>query len=120
MTKWFTNELSEEYFKLLEKYKVTNIIVDTAGRRDMMHMRQTTTKAFIRWVGANHESDWKRLDEWADRVKIWQEQGLEELAFFVHQNQEIESPALAAHFIEKLNKKLGTSLKIPKVLETAE
>ncbi len=43
--------------------------------------------------------------------------GLQKLLFFVHQNDEQESPALAAHFIERLNKKLGTALTIPKTLE---
>jgi hypothetical protein len=43
---------------------------------------------------------------------------LQRLFFFVHQNSEQESPALAAHFIERLNKKVGTALSIPKTLGT--
>ena len=34
---------------------------------------------------------------------------LVKLFFFVHQNEEQESPALAAYFIERLNKKIGTA-----------
>jgi hypothetical protein len=42
---------------------------------------------------------------------------MRKLYFFVHQNAEKESPALAAYFIEKLNKKLGTDLQPPKTLD---
>ncbi|MDQ3536364.1 MAG: DUF72 domain-containing protein [Bacteroidota bacterium] len=112
---WFNNEISEEYFKILEKFKITNIIVDTAGRRDMLHMRLTTPIAFIRWVGANHPTDKSRLDDWIDRLKQWKDQGLEQLCFFVHQNVEEESPVLSAYFIEKLNQELDLNLKVPQV-----
>ncbi len=113
---WFNNEASEEYFNLLEQYKVTNIIVDTAGRRDMLHMRLTTPIAFIRWVGANHSSDRQRLDDWVVRLKAWKDQGLEQVCFFVHQNVELESPLLSVYFIDKLNDALSLKLHVPKVL----
>ena len=105
-----------ELYDLLEKANIMNVLVDTAGRRDLMHMRLTTPSAFVRWVGANHESDRARLDEWVERVADWKKQGLSELYFFVHQNVEKESPLLGAYFIEKLNKKIATSLPIPKTL----
>ena len=78
----------------------------------------TTSTAFIRWVGANErQSDRSRLDEWIERISQWKKGGLQKLFFFVHQNDEQESPTLAAHFIERLNKKIGTDLPIPKTLE---
>jgi uncharacterized protein YecE (DUF72 family) len=76
-------------------------------------MRLTTPVAFIRYVGANHESDYDRLDPWIDRVVKWKKEGLKDLYFFVHQNDEKESPLLSAYFIERLNKKLGTKLHVP-------
>ena len=116
-TDWYNDEaVSAELYDLLEKNKITNVLVDTAGRRDLMHMRLTTPTAFIRWVGANHESDKTRLDEWVERVAEWKKAGLENLYFFVHQNIEKESPLLSAYFIEKLNKKIGTKLHIPATL----
>jgi uncharacterized protein YecE (DUF72 family) len=116
---WYSDpEISAQLYHLLESNGITNILVDTAGRRDLMHMRLTTPRAFIRWVGANDpESDRARLDEWVERIADWKKQGLEELDFFVHQNIEKESPLLSAYFIEKLNKKIGTDLPIPKTLE---
>lgn len=108
--------VSSRLYDLLESNGITNILVDTAGRRDLMHMRLTTPTAFIRWVGANHESDRARLDEWVARIASWKKQGLQNLYFFVHQNLERESPLLSAYFIEKLNQKIGSDLAIPKTL----
>ena len=111
---WFKPEVAEKFYKLLEETNKTNVLVDTAGRRDMMHMRLTTPTAFVRYVGANHPSDYTRLDEWIETIVEWKKAGLRQLYFFIHQNVEVESPLLAAHFIEKLNKAIGTDLLIPK------
>lgn len=118
-TDWYNDAaVSSKLYDLLETHGVTNVLVDTAGRRDLMHMRLTTATAFIRWVGANEpESDRSRLDEWIGRISHWKKAGLKKLCFFVHQNDEQESPVLAAHFIKQLNKKIGTALPIPKTLE---
>jgi len=116
-TDWFNDEkVAQELYHLLEENNIANILVDTAGRRDIMHMRLTNNEAFIRYVGANHESDYTRLDDWVERLAAWKEQGLTNINFFVHQNMELDSPFLSAYFISKLNKKLGTDLHIPKTL----
>ncbi|HRH67928.1 MAG: DUF72 domain-containing protein [Flavobacteriales bacterium] len=116
---WYNNEgVAEQLYDVLEKYRVMNIITDTAGRRDLLHMRLTTPSAFIRYVGANDpESDRARLDEWVSRLRRWVEMGIEEIHFFVHQNHELESPLLAAEFIRKLNNALGTKLHVPVMLD---
>ena len=111
---WFSGvEISRQLYKLLEETGTTNVLVDTAGRRDMVHMRLTTPVAFIRYVGANHPSDYDRLIAWVQVIKKWKEAGLQQLNFFIHQNIEQESPLLAAHFIAHLNKEIGTDLRIP-------
>ncbi len=113
-TDWFNNEtVANQIYELFENHNVANIITDTAGRRDLLHMRLTSPVAFIRYVGANHESDYTRLDDWVTRLKQWKDQGIEKIYFFVHQNIEKESPLLSSHLIEKLNSALGTKLKIP-------
>lgn len=116
---WFRDAaVWERFCTLLEKHKVTNIIVDTAGRRDMMHMRLTTPVAFVRYVGCNDDTiDRKRLDDWILRLKKWHREGLKQLYFFVHQNVEVSSPLLSAYFIEKLNKALKLELKVPHMPE---
>ena len=119
-TDWYNDDaVSSELYDLLETNSITNVLVDTAGRRDLMHMRMTTPTPFIRWVGANHESDRDRLDEWVERLAKWKKAGMRKLNFFVHQNVEKESPLLSAYFIEKLNNKLGTKLQIPATQSTS-
>jgi len=111
-------KIADKLCTLLEKNNMANIIVDTAGRRDMLHMRLTSPVAFVRYVGANQPSDLQRLDDWVERIAKWRSEGLQKLYFFVHQNIELESPLLASHFIGKLNAELGLSLKLPTKPET--
>jgi len=113
-TDWYNNKaIAEDLYQLLETNNISNVIVDTAGRRDLMHMRLTNATAFVRYVGANHQSDYRRLDDWVERLKLWKAQGIKEIDFFVHQNIEKESPLLSAYFIKELNKVLGCNLAIP-------
>ena len=65
--------------------------------------------AHLSWPSWSHA----RLDDWVERLKEWQEQGIKEIDFFIHQNIEKESPLLSAYFIKQLNAKLGCELKIP-------
>ena len=115
-TDWYNDEaVAQELYALLEESGIANIITDTAGRRDLLHMRLTNDEAFIRFVGANHRSDRKRLAEWANRLESWHAWGLRKIHFFIHQNLEKESPLLAAYFIRKLNKQLPCDLHVPKM-----
>lgn len=114
---WYTkDENARQLFELMEKNNITHIITDTAGRRDLLHMRLTTPIAFIRYVGANHPLDYARLDDWLIRLDIWVKLGLQKIYFFVHQNVESSSPHLSLYFIEKLNERLNLDLKAPQVL----
>ncbi|MFB9057708.1 DUF72 domain-containing protein [Mariniflexile ostreae] len=111
---WFQDEaVSKDLYQLFEAHHIANGIVDTLGRRDLLHMRLTNSTAFVRFVGANHPSDFTRLDTWIDRLNHWKLQGIKEIDFFVHQHIESESPLLSAYFIKKLNQTLGSNLKIP-------
>ena len=119
-TDWFNNpEVAQQLYDRLEHNNIANILVDTAGRRDIMHMRLTNNEAFVRYVGANHPSDYDRLDDWVDRLKVWVDQGLNRIHFFIHQNLEVASPLLAAYFIEKLNARLGLELRIPTTTQSS-
>lgn len=113
-TDWYNDAtVANRLYHLLEENNISNIIVDTAGRRDLLHMRLTNATAFVRYVGANHASDYSRLDDWVDRIEQWTEQGIKEIDFFVHQNIEKESPLLSAYFIKQINERLGYDLTIP-------
>lgn len=113
-TDWYNDALvANKLYQLLETHNISNVIVDTAGRRDLLHMRLTNSTAFVRYVGANHKSDYTRLDDWVARIKTWKEQGIKNINFFIHQNIEKESPLLSAYFIKKINKALDYNLVVP-------
>lgn len=111
---WAEPEVEARTFALFKEEGVVPIIVDTAGRRDLLHMHLTGSEAFIRYVGANHPSDYTRLDDWVERIAQWRSQGLKALHFFIHQNVEKESPKLAAYFIQHMNRKFDLDLLVPK------
>lgn len=116
-TDWFNHATTAtNLYQLLTQYKITNIITDTAGRRDLLHMRLTTNAAFIRYVGANHPTDYSRIDDWVIRLREWIHFGLSNIYFFVHQNNEIESVKISRYFIKQLNQELNINLKLPRVL----
>lgn len=117
-TDWYANgQTAEQLYHLLEANEISHVITDTAGRRDLMHMRLTSPYAFIRYTGANHETDYTRMDDWLDRFEVWKDQGLKGFYFFVHQNLEVASPLLSSYFIEKLNKRFGYEIKIPTLVQ---
>lgn len=113
-TEWFSDaSIANEVYSLFEANGISNIVTDTAGRRDLLHMRLTSPDVFVRYVGANHESDYSRLDAWIERIKSWANLGMKNLYFFVHQNLEKESPVLSAYLINKINREFDLDLKVP-------
>lgn len=113
-TGWYDGSFnSEDLYSVLEKKNISHIVTDSAGRRDLLHMRLTTPTAFIRYNGANVDSDYTRLDDWFERLKLWIEEGIQNIYFFVHQNHEEASPLLSSYLIQKLNKELGMELQVP-------
>ncbi len=115
---WFLkNETVDKVFQLFRDLKIGTVITDTSGRRDCLHMKLTTPLAFIRFVGNNmHPTDFIRIDSWADRIKSWIDQGLKEIYFFIHNHEELNSPELCRYAIEQFNKKCGTGLNVPVLL----
>ena len=111
---WFSNkEVYQQLLSILANHSISNIIVDTPGRRDVLHQQLTTPTAFVRFVSSNHASDYERLDEWIQTIAIWKKAGLQQLYFFIHQNLESQPPVLVRYFIEKLNPILDVKLSIP-------
>ncbi|MBX0334408.1 DUF72 domain-containing protein [Pontibacter sp. HSC-14F20] len=113
---WFVdNVASLELFEVLEKYRVSTVLTDVSGRRDVLHMRLTTPTAMVRFVGNGlHPTDYTRIDDWVARIKVWLDAGLQQLYFFVHEPDNTTSPELATYLIEKLNKVCGLDIKPPK------
>ncbi len=112
---WFENSAqAEEVFEAMEELGISTVITDVAGRRDVLHQRLTTGSLVLRLVGNNlHPTDFPRVDDWLERVKAWQSQGLQEAYFFLHQPDDVNCPEYAEYFVKKANPKLGLKLNGP-------
>lgn len=115
---WFAIESNrDDFFQLLNELNIGTVISDTAGRRDCVHMEVTTNEVMIRFVGNNlAPSDYIRMDEWVERLKIWKGLGLKTVWFFMHQNDERFVPEACDYLIKQLNDKLGTAIGRPRFL----
>ncbi len=115
---WFAHpEAFQNAFNTFEKLKVGSVITDSSGRRDCVHMRLTTSEAFIRFVGNGlHPTDYTRIDDWVSRIKRWIDEGIDTIYFFMHQHEELHSPELIRYLIQQLNKHCGTSIKEPRFI----
>jgi uncharacterized protein YecE (DUF72 family) len=116
---WFADaENHKQIFNLLHELNIGAVITDASGRRDVVHMELPTPHAFIRFVGNSlHPTDYTRVDEWVERIKQWQQMGLQSVWFFMHQHDERYSPELADYVSEKLNKALGLNLMRPTFMD---
>jgi uncharacterized protein YecE (DUF72 family) len=116
---WFAiPENKNDIFNLLHQLNIGAVITDASGRRDVVHMELPTPHAFIRFVGNSlHPTDFARVDEWVERIKQWQQMGLQSVWFFMHQHDERYSPELADYVVEQLNKHLGLNLRRPKFID---
>lgn len=118
---WFKNEkIWQDALTLLNSLGHATVITDVAGRRDVVHQSLSIPKAVIRWVGNEHPSDYTRIDEWVQRIKLWLENGLEELWLFVHICENTVAPEMAAYWIQQLNLHCGLTIKEPKFLPKVE
>ena len=101
-------------FDLLAAHGVTAIVTDVAGRRDVLHMRLTTAHAFVRYCGNGlHPSDFARLDDWVERLRLWRDRGVRDTWFFLHQPVEHHTVELAEHLAPRLAARLGATVRAP-------
>ncbi|TRX51758.1 DUF72 domain-containing protein [Fulvivirga sp. M361] len=114
-TDWFTDPaIFDETFTMMAEQKRGVVLTDVGGRRDVLHMRLTVPKVFIRFNGYNlHPSDYQRLDEWVQRIKYWIQNGLEELYFYAHQEDETHTPVTCDYFIKKINEACNLNIARP-------
>jgi uncharacterized protein YecE (DUF72 family) len=119
-SEWFNStekqapQYKTDFFQILEDNKISTVITDVSGRRDVLHQRLTTPIAIIRFVGNDlHPTDFSRLDAWIDRIKTWFESGLHEVYFFTHEPDNLNAPHLAKYFQEKIESKFDAILRGP-------
>ncbi len=113
---WYQGEggYNKDLLDFMLQQKRGLVITDAAGRRDCAHMHLSTPECFIRFVGNGlHPTDYTRIDEWVQRIKLWMAEGLETCYFFMHQHDELHSPELIKYFILEMNKHCGTNIPLP-------
>lgn len=119
---WFINEkLRRELFNNLYQLKIGAIITDTAGRRDCAHMHLTIPRAFIRYVGNNmHPTDFTRIDAWVERIKLWLDNGLQQLFFIMHMEEELCAPEMSIYMADKIKVVCGIEVQKPAFISPGE
>ncbi len=119
---WFLKPaIQQELVETLSAMNIGAVITDTAGRRECAHMHLTIPKTFIRYVGNSlHESDYKRIDVWIERMKYWLDKGIQELYFFMHMHDEATSPELTVYLVDKMNAACGLNLIKPGFIDKNE
>ncbi len=112
---WFSRtEILDLLCNYLYKNNYSLALTDVAGRRDVSHQRLTNKTAFIRFVANNKlPSDFKRMDDWVEKINAWLELGLERLYFFIHAPDKSMCPELSTYFISELNKRSGLKVAPP-------
>lgn len=97
---WFENKWVLKYISnYFYKNNLTFLLLDTPGRRDVLHQHLTTKTAFIRFLANDlHPIDRKRICNWIEQLNTWIENGLEEIYFFVHTPTNALMPEIIAFF----------------------
>ena len=101
---WYEeNKNIDDVYQLLKSKNVATVITDVAGRRDILHMRLTNNICVVRFVGNGlHPTDYTRIDDWVQQLKIWFEMGLQKVYFFTHEPDNLLAPELALYMVEKM------------------
>lgn len=119
---WFDNTANtKQLFRVLEQHRVATVITDVAGRRDVLHMHLTTPVVLIRFVGNGlHESDYKRIDDWVQRLKKWIAGGVEAVYFFTHEPDNILAPKLADYLFQQAQQHLDVTSRGPQFFTSGQ
>ncbi len=104
---WFEEPVFSQMMAAFTKKGIGAVITDVALRRDALHMCLTCPTGFVRFNGYGlHDSDFTRLDDWLDRLEEWRKAGVEEVYFYMHQENEEHTIVLCDYFIKALNQRM--------------
>ncbi len=108
---WFDHQLLiGEAYELLARKKVSCVITDVAGRRDVSHNSLPVPIAMLRFVANGlHETDYIRFQAWQKRIDEWRKSGLSELYFFVHQPEDDQTHTFGKFVIDQFQRQFGFS-----------
>ncbi len=116
---WFRNENAwKSILDYMYKKNISAVITDTPGRRDVLHLDLSANSVMIRFKGNNlHASDYERVNQWSEKLKSMINNGVNEIYFFVHQEEESLGIELAQQLVQELNNTLFEKFRFPKILE---
>ncbi|AZQ62456.1 DUF72 domain-containing protein [Flammeovirga pectinis] len=119
---WFTDEVMlNTLSEILTDKGYALVITDVAGRRDVLHMRVTTPVLMVRFVGNElHQTDFKRVNDWRERIASFKRQGLQEVYFFGHQPEDILCPELGNYIGKDFTKHQISDFNYPIIREKIE
>jgi uncharacterized protein YecE (DUF72 family) len=110
---WFDNVNNwENTVHSLAEVGVSTVITDVSGRRDVLHMSLSSDTLVLRFIANNlDKSDYSRTDEWVERLKNWQANGLKKAYLFMHTEENTLAPELSNYWVGQLNEKLRLTIK---------
>lgn len=113
---WFREPVLSVWTEAFRDLGIGAVITDTPGRRDACHMHLTIPKVMIRFVGKRSvRSTYERIEDWMQRLKSWETDGLEAAYFIVHTGN--SAPEMAHYVMERANDVLGQSIADPKLVQ---
>jgi hypothetical protein len=78
-----------------------------------LHSSLSDGNALLRFVGNRLDlSDFRRAQNWAERIAHWQEIGLRDLYLFIHEPNDDTIPEMTIYFLEQLSQH---GIEVPKV-----
>jgi len=88
----------------LQGREIGLVITDVAGRRDVLHSSISAPFSMLRLIGNNlHTTDFERAKLWSQKINDWQELGLKQFYYIVHQPDDIKTPEMTDWVIDDLN-----------------
>lgn len=106
-------EKSSDFSHILKEFSAHNVstlFTDASDRRHMLHMHLSSKTVYLKIMGIlDLEKDLERVHNWAERVAVWIENGLETVYLVANEpgTTKPDSLVLAKTFVEALNTKLG-------------
>lgn len=110
---WFQDhQILPPLAEYLQKRHIGLVILDVAGRRDLVHSTITAPFTMIRFIGNDLDpSDERRMVEWAKKLKVWSDQGLQDVFFFIHEPDDLLAPQMTQVVIKHLNQQAQAGLR---------
>jgi len=117
---WFSDQIvMDELQDMAIQYNIGLLMTDVAGRRDVLHMRVCNDYIMVRFVGNAtvtelHQTDYERIDEWIDRLKLYTDNGIKKIYFFPHEPDNILAPELGEYICNKIQENTTIQTRGPK------